>query len=118
MKSGKELKRHEGEQSLSPFAFTGSPHFEMLERDGNVVVRGELPGLEEKDVNVVVEDGALTITGEKRASSEEERAGFFHSQSSYSSFTRRIPLASDVDVSSMAKRFDDGVLEVTLAKRH
>jgi HSP20 family protein len=118
MKPEKELKRRDGEQSLGRAPLFGSPHFDVSEKDGKLTVRGDLPGLEANDVNVIVEDGALTITGEKRSSREENGEGFVHAESSYSSFTRRIPLPKDVDTSAMEKRFDDGVLEVTLPKRH
>ena len=91
---------------------------DVVEKDGNVVVRGELPGLEKKDVKVNVADGALTIEGEQRNEREENGDGWFTSERSYSSFSRRIPLPEGIDGGSCDTRFEDGVLEVTLKKRH
>jgi HSP20 family protein len=118
MAQGKELKRTGAEgKNIAPLSFFGrSPRFEVLEKDGNLVVRGELPGLEKKDVKVNVADGALTIEGEQRTEREENRDGWFTSERSYSSFSRRFPLPKDVDASKCDTRFEDGVLEVTLKK--
>ena len=117
MATSKELKRQEGEQGLAPASFMAAPRFEVIEKEGNLVVRGELPGLEQKDVKINVEDGALSIQGEKRSEHEETRQGWFSSERSYSSFQRRIPLPDDVEASSCNVTFEDGILEVTLKKR-
>jgi HSP20 family protein len=143
MARGKELSRYQGESehNLTPFSFmrrmmddidrvfggygsigegltltqnAWSPQVEVFEKNGNLVVRADLPGLDRKDIKVNVDDGALTIEGERRTEHEEKREGFFHSERSYGSFTRRIPLPRGVDASGCDARFDNGVLEVTL----
>ena len=116
MTRGKELKRDEGERSPSPLTFLG-PELDVIERAGSFVVEGSLPGFEEKDVDVKVEDGVLAIRGERRAEREENDEGWYSSERSYSSFERRFPLPEDVDTNACNVRFVDGILEVTLPKR-
>lgn len=100
---------------LTPFGRGGfSPEVEMLEKNGNLVVRADLPGLDRKDVKVNVDEGALTIEGERRSEKEEKREGYFHTERSYGSFQRRIPLPRGVDASSCDAKFENGVLEITM----
>lgn len=91
-----------------------SPEVEIFERDGSLVVRADLPGIDAKDVRVDIEDDALVVEGERRAEHEEKREGYFHSERSYGSFQRRIPLPRGADPSRVDARFDNGVLEVTV----
>lgn len=91
-----------------------TPQVEVFERNGNLVVRADLPGLDRNDVKVNVEDDAITIQGERRAEHEEKREGYFHSERSYGSFQRRVPLPRGADASSCDATFDNGVLEVTV----
>jgi HSP20 family protein len=105
-----------GEESQFGQLANWNPQVEVFQRDENLVVRADLPGLESKDVNVEVDDTALTIKGERKTEHEEkrEKEGYFHSERSYGSFERRIPLPSGVDRSSIDASFQNGVLEVTL----
>ena len=91
-----------------------TPAVEVLERDGKLLVRADLPGLKKEDVRVNVDDGGLLIEGERKSEREESREGYFHSERSYGSFQRRIPLPRGVDVSTCDASFDDGVLEVKI----
>jgi HSP20 family protein len=91
-----------------------SPQVEVFERGGNLVVRADLPGLEPKDVHVNVDDGALTIEGERRAEHEEKQEGYYRSERSYGSFQRRIPLPRGADAAGCDAKFENGVLEVTM----
>jgi HSP20 family protein len=103
------------EFGLTPLANTGwAPQVEVFEKDGNLVVRADLPGLDRNDVKVNVDDGALTIEGERKTEHEEKREGYFHSERSYGSFARRVPLPRGVDASACDATFENGVLEVTL----
>ena len=100
---------------LTPFGRnTFSPEIEMFEKNGNLVVRADLPGLDRKDVEVNVDEGALVIQGERRTEHEDKREGYFHSERSYGSFQRRIPLPRGADASSCEAKFDNGVLEITM----
>jgi HSP20 family protein len=90
------------------------PELEMLERDGNLIVRADLPGLRQEDVRVDIEGDMLTIEGERKSEQETERGGVYHSERSYGSFRRRIRLPRGVDASTCDASFDNGVLEVKL----
>lgn len=91
-----------------------SPQVEMLERDGKLVVRADLPGLKKDEVNVEVTDDAITISGERRSENEEKREGFYRSERSYGSFFRRIPLPEGVDTTDADATFNNGVLEIQM----
>jgi HSP20 family protein len=93
---------------------TWNPQVEVFQRGENLVVRADLPGLESKDVNVEVDEDAITIKGERKSEQEENKEGWFHSERSYGSFLRRIPLPPGVDRSACDATFQNGVLEVTL----
>jgi HSP20 family protein len=91
----------------------GWPSVEVNETDKDVKVVAELPGLEEKDVDVELADGVLTISGEKKSETEDKERRF--SDRYYGRFERRIPI-EDVDQAKVAAKFDKGVLTVTLPK--
>lgn len=90
------------------------PAVEVLERDGNLLVRADLPGIKKEDLKVHVEEGSLVIEGERKSEHEEKREGYFQSERSYGSFHRRIALPRGIDTSTCDATFDDGVLEVKL----
>jgi HSP20 family protein len=91
-----------------------TPDVDVLERDGKLVVRADLPGLSREDVRVEVEDGALTIEGERRQEREIEGAGTYHAERIHGMFRRVIPLPEEADPQSAEARFDKGVLEVSI----
>jgi HSP20 family protein len=91
-----------------------SPQIEIFEREGNIVVRADLPGLEKDDVKVEVNDDALIIQGERRHEHEDRQEGYFRSERSYGSFYRAIPLPDGVDAENANATFRNGVLEVTV----
>jgi HSP20 family protein len=88
------------------------PQMEVLERDGNLVVRADLPGLRKEDVRIQVMDDALVIEGERRREVEEERGGAYRSEVVYGSFRRAIPLPEGVKAEDAEARFENGVLEI------
>jgi HSP20 family protein len=90
------------------------PEVEMLERGGNLLVRADLPGLTKDDVRVHITGDALVIEGERKKESEGEERGIYHSERSYGSFERRIPLPPGIDANTCDATFDNGVLEVKL----
>jgi HSP20 family protein len=91
-----------------------APPIEILERDGHLVVRAELPGLTKDDVHVEVTEEGLTIEGERRAEHEERQGGFFRSERRYGTFRRHIPLPADVNAEQVTATFKDGVLEIAM----
>jgi HSP20 family protein len=88
-----------------------SPAVEVFERDNNLVVRADLPGMSKDDVEMT--DDALVIQGERKSEREEEREGWYRSERSYGEFYRLIPLPEGVNADQAKARFENGVLEVT-----
>ncbi len=91
-----------------------APAVDVLNRDGNLVVRAEIPGVRPEEVDVTVHDRVLTISGERKVEQEEERGGYLVRERRYGSFRRSMQLPEGVDESNIKARFQDGVLEVTL----
>jgi HSP20 family protein len=90
------------------------PHVEVVDNDKDVRISAELPGLEDKDVEVLIGDGVLTIRGEKKSAIEDKERAF--SERTYGRFERRIPLAWEVEEDKIEANFKNGVLTVTLPK--
>jgi HSP20 family protein len=91
-----------------------APQVETFRRGDKLVVRADLPGLNKDDVKVEVDDGQLTISGERCDENEETRDDYYRSERSYGQFYRAIPLPDGVDAAKCDASFKDGVLEVTL----
>src|SRR5207249_3252409 len=91
-----------------------SPQVEMLQRNGELIVRADLPGLTKDDVKVEITDNAITIEGERRGEKEEKHAGFYRSERNYGEFYRRLPIPEGVDVKDAEATFHNGVLEVKM----
>jgi len=104
---------------LSPSSFAsfesgmGWPHIEVSEAGNAIKVTAELPGLDEKDVDIRLSDGLLVISGEKKTESEDKDRLF--SERSYGRFERRIPV-DDIDEEKVSASFKNGVLTVTLPR--
>jgi HSP20 family protein len=90
------------------------PRIEVEQRGGDLVVRADLPGLKAEDINVTVDRGMLTISGERRQENREEREGFIRSEVSYGTFYRTIPLPEGADENRVEATFRNGVLEITI----
>jgi HSP20 family protein len=99
-----------GEPELAVWA----PEIEVFDREGEFVVRADLPGLKKEDVRVEVTENALILEGERRKEHEERREGFYRSERSYGRFSRAVPLPEGVDTEKVEAEFKDGVLEVRL----
>jgi len=92
------------------------PDIDVTETDKEYRVTAELPGLSKDDIDVSLEEGVLTIRGEKRQEERHEKEDYVCVERSYGSFVRRIPLPSEVDESRVEARFKNGVLRLTLPK--
>lgn len=90
------------------------PHLELGETDKEVRITAELPGLNEKDVDITVEEGVLTLRGEKKAEVEDKDRGY--TERSYGRFERRIGLPRGVERDKATATFRNGVLTITLPK--
>jgi HSP20 family protein len=91
-----------------------SPQVEVFEREGQLVVRADLPGLTKDDINVDITDDVLVIRGERRSGREENEEGYYRTERSYGSFYRQIPLPEGVDAENANATFRNGVLEITM----
>jgi HSP20 family protein len=91
-----------------------TPSVEVFERDNNLVVRAELPGLDKDDVKVELTDDGLVIEGERKREYEERLEGGYRSEIEYGRFYRMIPLPEGVNVDQAQARMNNGVLEVAI----
>lgn len=107
---------------LSPFTgesgITGdfAPRLDISETEKEVTISAELPGMEPEDINIAIDRGTLTISGEKHAEKEEKGKRFYRVERSYGSFHRAIPLPNEVDEDKIDAKFKRGVLKVKLPK--
>ena len=96
-------------------AFGGNwPSVEISDNDKEIKVTAEVPGMEEKDIEVLLDEGVLTLRGEKRSETEDKDRQF--SERYYGRFERRIPLGYEIEEDRIDARFKNGVLSVTLPK--
>ena len=97
--------------------FALSPSMDVKETDKEILVETELPGLGEKDISLTVQNGILTIQGEKKLDYDEEKENYHVMERRYGSFQRSLRLPDTIDDTKIDARFDNGVLKVTLPKR-
>jgi HSP20 family protein len=95
-----------------------APEIEVYQRNNELVVRADLPGLKKEDVNVEVADTEVTISGERRHEQETDREGVYRSERSYGSFYRTIPLPEGAITEQAKATFRDGVLEISVPAPH
>ncbi len=94
----------------------GHPRTDISETDDEVEISVELPGLDDKDIEVNLTDDFLTVRGERKAEREEKKRGYYLSERSYGAVHRMIPLPPGVDTDKADARFKKGVLTVSLPK--
>lgn len=92
------------------------PAMDLVESDNEFVLRADLPGVSEEDVNIELEDNVLTISGERRSKHEESKEGYFRVERSFGSFRRSLTLPEGIDADAVKATFDRGVLEVRVPK--
>jgi len=103
----------EGEPALA----TWSPTSDVLETKDEIVIKAELPGIDEKDVDVQLEGGVLTIKGERNAEKATEEKDYRRIERSYGSFLRSFTLPPNVEAGKISATFANGLLEVHLPKK-
>ena len=92
------------------------PSVDVKENEKEIIVKAELPGVEEKDIEVTVTSDAVTIKGEKKEEKEDKGKNYYCMERSYGSFSRVIPLAVEAESGSAAASFKNGVLNITIPK--
>ena len=89
-----------------------SPHIEVCERNGKLLIQADLPGIKRDDINVRVEQDAVVIQGQRHQQQTSNQSGYYRSERSYGSFYRTIPLPEGTNADSATASFRDGVLEI------
>jgi HSP20 family protein len=107
---GRGRGRQQGGGQLAVWA----PAVDVLTKDDDLVIRAELPGLKQDDVDITLQNGVLTISGEHKVEEEQERANYHVRERRYGSFRRSMSLPEGTDESKVQARFEDGVLEVVV----
>lgn len=93
------------------------PRVDVSETDKEVKVSAELPGMDEKDITVEMDDAAVTIRGEKKEEKEEQGKNWYTKEQSYGSFHRIVPLPASVEGKNASAQFKKGVLTITVPKK-
>ncbi len=96
--------------------FAAAPAVDVVENEKAYEITAELPGMEEKDIEVKLANGGLTIKGEKKEEKEEKQKDYYVSERRYGSFERYFGLPEGVDADKIEAAFKNGVLKVTLPK--
>jgi HSP20 family protein len=90
------------------------PSIDVRERDNQLIINADLPGLNSEDVKIEVNDEGLVIRGERKREHEEQKEGYYRTERSYGTFYRLVPLPEGANVEQAKANFKDGVLEVTV----
>jgi HSP20 family protein len=93
------------------------PELDVRENTDSITIEAELPGVEEKDVSVILTNGILTIKGEKKQNKEETNENYYLAERSYGAFERSLRLPETIDQAKIEAKFDKGVLKVKAAKK-
>ena len=94
-----------------------APVTDVIETKDEITIKTELPGIEEKDVTIEIENGVLTMKGERKAEKETEEKGMHRMERSYGTFLRSFTLPTNVEQEKIAASFVNGLLEVHLPKK-
>ncbi len=108
--------------AMTPFRRKGemqaefSPRMDISETDKDIRITVDLPGMDEKDINITLENGVISISGEKKVEKEEKERSYHRVERSYGSFRRSFELPGEVDFDKVEATFKKGVLEVVIPK--
>ncbi len=103
------------EEALTTTTF--APPVDVYEDEHNVTLKIEVPGIEEKDIDVRIENNTLTVHGERKFEKEEKEENFRRVERQYGSFTRTFTLPNTIDAEKVQADYDKGVLKIQLAKK-
>ena len=103
------------EEALTTTSF--APPVDIYEDEHNITMKMEVPGIDEKDIDVRIENTTLTVHGERKIEKEEKEENFRRIERQYGSFTRSFTLPSSVDTGQVSANYDKGVLKINLAKK-
>ena len=94
-----------------------NPAVDILEKDGNLILRAELPGMTEKQIDLKLEGNTLTLKGERKMDAEDKKNSYHRVESFYGSFIRTFRLPDTVDMDKISADYKNGVLTVTLPQK-
>jgi HSP20 family protein len=103
------------EEALTTTSF--APPVDIYEDEHTITLKMEVPGIDEKDIDVRLENNTLTVHGERKIEKEEKEENFRRIERQYGSFIRSFTLPSSVDPGQASANYDKGVLKITLAKK-
>jgi len=103
------------DESLTTSSF--APAVDVYEDEHNVTLKIEVPGIDEKDIDVRIEDNTLTVHGERKIEKEEKEENYRRVERQYGSFTRTFALPNTVDSEKVSANYDKGVLKIALPKK-
>jgi HSP20 family protein len=106
-----------GERDEALTTSTFAPPVDVYEDEHNVTLKIEVPGIDEKDLDVRVENNTLTVHGERKIEKEEKEENFRRVERQYGSFTRSFTLPNTVDTDSIQAAYEKGILKIQLAKK-
>jgi HSP20 family protein len=98
-------------------AATVAPDIDIRENEKEIVVEAELPGIDEKDIEILVRDGVLTLKGQKKSERDEKKENYHLAERSYGSFERSFRLPDSIDEAQIKADFNKGVLCIVVPKR-
>jgi HSP20 family protein len=96
---------------------TLAPPVDIYEDEHNIILKIEVPGIDEKDIDVSIQNNTLTVRGERKIEKDEKEENFHRVERQYGSFTRSFTLPSSVDPGQVSAHCDKGVLKISLAKK-
>ncbi|MBI5100889.1 MAG: Hsp20/alpha crystallin family protein [Nitrospirae bacterium] len=108
-------RRRFGLKNIEPGQFV--PSVDVFERNGEVVVKADIPGVEKENIDLTITKDHLTLKGELRKEEEVKQENYYSLERSFGSFSRTIPLPPDVDSAKAKAAFKNGVLEIVLPKK-
>jgi HSP20 family protein len=94
-----------------------APPVDVYEDEHNITLKIEVPGIDEQDINVTIENNTLTVRGERRFEKDEKEENFHRVERMYGSFTRSFTLPNTVDPEQVSAHYEKGVLKIRLAKK-
>ena len=103
------------EEALTTTGF--APLVDIYEDEHNITLKIEVPGIDEKDIDVHIENNTLTVHGERKIEKEEKEENFRRVERQYGSFTRSFTLPTTVDPEKVSANYDKGILKISLAKK-
>ena len=113
---GKSFPQINEQVGVNPFQGTAYPKVNVYEYDTKIGVIAEIPGLDKKDLNIEVEDGVLTVSGDKSHGFDEGKAKVLRRELKHSSFKRQFTLGDMLDGDNISANFKDGILSIEIPK--